>query len=56
MKRIASSILAFWFVLGSAWTLGFNFNERGLAAFLVFYIGVLVPFFVYIHPSWKENK
>ena len=54
MKRILASIGGGLAVLGMSWLLGFDFDERGLAAFVTAYCAIAIPAAIYTFPGWKK--
>ena len=40
IKRVVASLLSLSAILFAAWTLGFDFNERGLNAFITYVISL----------------
>ena len=52
-KRIAYTLLCPAIVCLMAWLAGYNFDERGYTAFLVFYVSLGAALFVWWSPSWK---
>jgi hypothetical protein len=56
MKRILVSLLAGCGALFLAWVGGFNFNERGAAAFWSTVFTIFVVLSVYMAPIWETGE
>lgn len=54
MKRTATSLLAAATVCGLAWLVGYDFDSRGLAAFITAYFASAAAAFTYFSPGWKK--
>jgi len=55
MKRIAWTIGLAALVPVMAWLLGFDFNERGLAAFLTACMTLAAALMTYTCPIWRDD-
>lgn len=51
MTKIQKAIIAGLVVLLGAWIAGFDFNERGWSALLVYYLTLLAMALTYFFPS-----
>lgn len=56
MKRVIASISGAAFVLLLFWLGGFDFNERGQAAFWAAICATYAGLCIYLVPSWHEEQ
>lgn len=56
MKRVIVSVAAGGVACLFSWLLGFDFNERGVEAFVTAYLAMAVAGCAYFCPAWADAK